>query len=156
MEERFYRPVPKDLNNCFRDWEKFYRKPPTGQAAKKLKSKPTDFTNVIDFSDLDNNTSENRNRIIDLSDTIRSSQVEDDRIPVITKFYGLEGVPGFLFIPNPFTPDQQQFWTKKCVREYTVNNPTNVVNIQMINWRKEHENYTEEEEREYERVSIIH
>jgi len=43
--------------------------------------------------------------------------------------YELEKVPGLYFIPNPFTPEQQKFWIKKCIKEYTVGNPTNISNL---------------------------
>lgn len=150
---RYYRPVPKDLNNCFRDTEKFYRKPPTGRAAKQLNSKPTDFTNVIDLCDLKNNTPENRELIIDMKDMIKDKTVNDLNVPQITQFYAIKSIPGFLFIPNPFTPEQQIYWTNRCVKKYTIGNPTNITNLKMVKWREnKKDQYTEEEESEYEKV----
>uniref|UniRef100_A0A6B2LCC8 Fe2OG dioxygenase domain-containing protein n=1 Tax=Arcella intermedia TaxID=1963864 RepID=A0A6B2LCC8_9EUKA len=33
------------------------------------------------------------------------------------------------FIPNPFTMEQQKYWIKKCIQEYTLGNPTNISNL---------------------------
>ena len=154
-EDRYYRPVPDTLNNIFRNWEKFYRKPPSGTAVKKIGLKVTDFSDVVDFTNLDNNTGENRTRIIDMSEDIFPVECMNDMVPEIKKFYGIEGVPGLLVIPNPFTAEQQIYWTDRLVRKYTLHNPTNVVNVKMINWRKEKENqFTPEEEEEIEKVII--
>ncbi|XP_006864825.1 PREDICTED: alkylated DNA repair protein alkB homolog 1 [Chrysochloris asiatica] len=32
--------------------------------------------------------------------------------------YGLEGYPGFIFIPNPFLPGYQWHWVKQCLKLY--------------------------------------
>ncbi|XP_004610345.1 nucleic acid dioxygenase ALKBH1 [Sorex araneus] len=32
--------------------------------------------------------------------------------------YGLEGYPGFIFIPNPFLPGYQWHWVKQCLKSY--------------------------------------
>ena len=33
--------------------------------------------------------------------------------------YGLEGYPGFIFIPNPFLPGCQRHWVKQCLKLYS-------------------------------------
>lgn len=33
--------------------------------------------------------------------------------------YGLEGYPGFIFIPNPFLPGCQRHWIKQCLKLYS-------------------------------------
>ncbi|XP_070449389.1 nucleic acid dioxygenase ALKBH1 isoform X2 [Equus przewalskii] len=33
--------------------------------------------------------------------------------------YGLEGYPGFIFIPNPFLPGYQWHWVKQCLKLYS-------------------------------------
>ncbi|XP_038618744.1 nucleic acid dioxygenase ALKBH1 [Tachyglossus aculeatus] len=33
--------------------------------------------------------------------------------------YGLEGYPGFIFIPNPFLPGYQRHWVKQCLKLYS-------------------------------------
>ncbi|XP_075387978.1 nucleic acid dioxygenase ALKBH1 isoform X2 [Tenrec ecaudatus] len=39
--------------------------------------------------------------------------------PVSTwRAYGLEGYPGFIFIPNPFLPGYQWHWVKQCLKFY--------------------------------------
>ncbi|XP_074145984.1 nucleic acid dioxygenase ALKBH1 isoform X1 [Sminthopsis crassicaudata] len=35
------------------------------------------------------------------------------------KAYGLEGYPGFIFIPNPFLPGYQRHWVKQCLKLYS-------------------------------------
>ncbi|XP_029854871.1 nucleic acid dioxygenase ALKBH1 isoform X1 [Aquila chrysaetos chrysaetos] len=34
------------------------------------------------------------------------------------KAYGLNGYPGFIFIPNPFLPGCQRHWVKQCLKVY--------------------------------------
>jgi len=47
----------------------------------------------------------------------------------------------FFFIPNPFTPAQQKYWIERCIKHYTVGNPTNISNLNhgelWSEWKKE-------------------
>ena len=164
MEERFYKPVPKELNNVFRQVEKLYRRPPTGRAAKRSKNiKQTDFTNVIDFSNFQENSPENIENIIDISDRL-IPMLDDHKIenvPNVIKAYALANIPGFYFIPNPFKDQEQVYWIRRCVRDYTIGNPTNISNLKMIEYRKQKcvdiflPTYTDDkEDNEYEKVTF--
>ncbi|XP_075281863.1 nucleic acid dioxygenase ALKBH1 isoform X2 [Opisthocomus hoazin] len=45
------------------------------------------------------------------------------------KAYGLNGYPGFIFIPNPFLPGCQRHWVKQCLKLYT--QKPNVCNLDL-------------------------
>jgi len=133
--QRFYKPVPQELDNVFRNVEKYYKRPPAGAAGKRIK-KTQDFSQVLDFADISNNSPENLSQIIDISQQLLPTQFQGENLPVATKAYTIRQVPGLIFIPNPFTPAQQCYWVKRCVKDFTVNNPTNLSNLKMIQYRK--------------------
>jgi len=112
----------------FRLVERFYRLKgnTTKNPRKKLKTVGTDFSNVLDLTNIENNTPENKALI--------SVQKLDK--PCTSKFFSpiqavttISSLPGLLFIPCPFSTDQQKYWINKCTKEYTVGNPTNVSNL---------------------------
>jgi hypothetical protein len=62
--------------------------------------------------------------------------VKADFVPVASSMfeevkdvYTLKSVPGFYVIPNPFTPDQQKHWIKRCLKDFPIGNPTNISNL---------------------------
>lgn len=119
-----------DGGGAFRAAEKRYAG--RGAPGKRKPHRPTvDLSNVLDFSNLDANTAENRAQIVEV-------QVKDEGRPPSAyfsakpKMYAVKSVEGLYFIPNPFTADQQRYWVRRCVKDFTIGNPTNVSNLEAI------------------------
>ncbi|XP_004698794.1 nucleic acid dioxygenase ALKBH1 [Echinops telfairi] len=63
--------------------------------------------------------------------------------PVSTwRAYGLEGYPGFIFIPNPFLPGYQWHWVKQCLKFYP--QKPNVCNLDKHMAREENQDVWEQ------------
>lgn len=99
------------------------------------------FTRVIDFSNLERNTPENLKLINSVSIPCSLPSQGYEYLPKIEKAYTLTNHPGLfinsfgkskglVFIPNPFTPEQQRYWIARSVLGFTVNNPTNISVLQ--------------------------
>nr|XP_045010551.1 nucleic acid dioxygenase ALKBH1 isoform X3 [Jaculus jaculus] len=56
--------------------------------------------------------------------------------------YGLEGYPGFIFIPNPFLPGYQWHWVKQCLKLYS--QKPNVCNLDKHMTKEETQNLWEQ------------
>lgn len=96
--------------NAFRLEEKKYK---TYRTKKKLKE--SDLSNVIDFDNLELNTSYNKKKINKTSMNFREKSI-----------YSLEGYDGFFFIPNASSNDEQIHWYLKAGKEYLLENPSNL------------------------------
>eukprot|EP01125_Pyxidicula_operculata_P018766 TRINITY_DN6704_c0_g1_i1.p1 TRINITY_DN6704_c0_g1~~TRINITY_DN6704_c0_g1_i1.p1 ORF type:complete len:309 (-),score=37.47 TRINITY_DN6704_c0_g1_i1:11-937(-) len=124
--------------NKFRDVEKKYRVAMEKGRKNRVKEKTTDFTGVIDFTYLDHNSEENK-KLINVHDV---KEVNSKYFGNIKKIYSVSRVPGLYFIPNPFTAEQQRFWIHKCLKCYTIGNPTNLSNLNKTpywdSWQQEH------------------
>ena len=142
---RFYRPVPEGEVNAFREAEKRYRRPPTGQAAKRGGVRVTDWSEVMDFDALEGNSEANKARM-------KRREVVVGGRPLVRAYYTIDDLPGFVFIPNPFTDEEQVHWAEKCAKEYPLGNPTNVSNLLTAKWREEHPDASEEETDQAEKV----
>ncbi|XP_017506087.1 nucleic acid dioxygenase ALKBH1 [Manis javanica] len=103
--------------DAFRKLFRFYRQSRPGTA---------DLGGVIDFSE----THAARGTAPDAHKVVRSqlsvSAVSDRDayragLQPVSKWraYGLEGYPGFIFIPNPFLPGYQWHWVKQCLKLYS-------------------------------------
>lgn len=121
--------------NVFRLTEKrFQGKTGSGEGQQKRRRKrkeaqPTEeptlpWEEVIDFHNLEANSHSNRSLIIE-QDVHPDA---DNLAPRMTKIYTLADAPGFAFIPNPFTFDEQLHWADRCVREY-VEAPPGITNL---------------------------
>jgi len=83
----------------------------------------TDYSQVIDFSGIENGLVPDNVRVVECSNN------NSRFFAPVRKIYELTNVPGLYFIPNPFTGDQQKLWINKCIKEYTIGNPTNISNL---------------------------
>jgi len=83
-DEREEQPV----HNVFRQVEKFYRTPVVTK--RKQDQKYTDYTNIIDFTNLDHNSPENRGLIQEVTIQPKSSNY----FQPFTKAYTVASVPG--------------------------------------------------------------
>lgn len=96
---------------------------------KPRKNIPVDFSEypaLVDFSHLERLAPDLRSRVrlVEPKRVINSKYFGD-----IKEIYTFDDHKGFYVIPNPFTPEQQRYWVRRCVRELTVGNPTNVSNL---------------------------
>lgn len=119
----------KEINR-FREAEKYYAgKLPSQRINPRDKRKrdidPVDYTNVIDFTNIESNTEENKKLIVPVDINHKPSKYFEP----IKNAYALKNVEGLIFVPNPFTVEQQKFWVKQCITKYTVGNPTNISNL---------------------------
>jgi alkylated DNA repair protein alkB family protein 1 len=91
-----------------------------------------DLTHVVDFTYQDRNTEANREQIEEVSRDQLCEGFSSEYFDAGAKMYRYKGVEGLYFIPNPFTEAQQRYWIKRCVKDFSVGNPTNVSNLQAI------------------------
>jgi len=133
-------------NSVFRETEKLYRIPP--EPSKRERKKPgikkeTDFSNVIDFENIANNTPENRELIVpvELKVGVNSPFANVENL----RAYTLSNIPGLYFIPNPFSPQQQKYWIKRCLKDFTVGNQTNVSNLSRLSYAEQNPEVKEED-----------
>ncbi|CAI2174970.1 19639_t:CDS:2 [Funneliformis geosporum] len=110
---------------------------PFRDAERNFKSRlpPPDFSNVIDFYNLDQCNDELKNRIIKIElkvelgengesenlfgDYKELKEEEKDFIKGGRRTaYLFKDLPGFIFIPNPFTPKAQKHIIKRCLRDF--------------------------------------
>ncbi|EGG20871.1 alkylated DNA repair protein [Cavenderia fasciculata] len=101
-----------------------------GKVLPKDKRPPVDYSIVLDFSNLDKNTEENKALVIDYTDLVDKSDAGASEYyahPSTWRVYGIKDYPGFYFIPSPFTSSQQKKWVKDSLEQYAnVPNNTNI------------------------------
>ncbi|EGC35581.1 hypothetical protein DICPUDRAFT_55106 [Dictyostelium purpureum] len=111
-------------------------KTPLGKNIPKEKREPIDYSIVLDFHNIENNTPENRELIIDCTENVTSKEFEFNKDtefylhPKEWKVFGLKGYPGFYFIRSPFTPQQQKKWIKHGLEHYA--SPPNNNNLNLF------------------------
>ncbi|CAG8469313.1 7830_t:CDS:2 [Cetraspora pellucida] len=82
---------------------------------------------VIDFDNLENCLDEIKNKVIevelvtDLGEEYETlfGKCKDGEYIERKKAYLFKDLPGFIFIPNPFTPDAQKHVIKRCLKDFT-------------------------------------
>lgn len=87
---------------------------------------PTDYSGAIDFLHLENNSTSNQSLIQKIKLPVPCESLCHN---AFDEMYTLTNLPGFYFIPNPFTDNQQKYWITKCIKEYPIGNPTNISNL---------------------------
>lgn len=119
---------------AFRKAEKRYAGRVDVSAGQRRRKAPVevDLTNVVDFTYLDRNTEANLSQIEEVEVKALESGFSSPYFNAGAKMYRFLGVEGLYFIPNPFTESQQRYWIKRCVKEFSVGNPTNLSNLQAI------------------------
>ncbi|GAM17033.1 hypothetical protein SAMD00019534_002080 [Acytostelium subglobosum LB1] len=122
----------------------------TGKNIPKEKRKPIDYSSVLDYHNLDNNTPENRERILDFSGLVDQSTATESPYyahPATWRVYGLKDYPGFYFIPSPFSVQQQKKWIKDAIELYT--EPPNSTNLTLFHgdikqlWRNAQQEFSD-------------
>jgi hypothetical protein len=83
----------------------------------KKGSSSTNYSESIDFSDITKNTSSNQALI---SKVKLKQPCESPYHNSFDEIYTLENLPGFYFIPNPYTDEQQKYWITKCIKEFPI------------------------------------
>ncbi|CAG8450777.1 6123_t:CDS:2 [Cetraspora pellucida] len=99
----------------------------TNPNAEKSRLPPPDFSKVIDFDNLENCLDEIKNKVIevelatDLGEEYENlfGKCKDGAYIERKKAYLFKDLPGFIFIPNPFTPDAQKHVIKRCLKDFT-------------------------------------
>ncbi|KAI3656094.1 hypothetical protein MP638_000630 [Amoeboaphelidium occidentale] len=82
----------------------------------KNKNRRVDTADLIDFTNLENNTSENAALIHEVGTV---SLDHEYFVKAEHKVYELEGYKGLLYIPNPFNDQSQAMFSFKALKEYT-------------------------------------
>ncbi|XP_027700520.1 nucleic acid dioxygenase ALKBH1 [Vombatus ursinus] len=100
--------------DAFRKLFRFYRQSRPGTA---------DLGQVIDFSQA-SSTRDIGHKVFRSPLSVSSVSEQDAcraGLQPVNKWkaYGLEGYPGFIFIPNPFLPGYQRHWVKQCLKLYS-------------------------------------
>ncbi|CAG8499270.1 3770_t:CDS:2 [Diversispora eburnea] len=107
-------------------------KTPFRDAERNFKSRlpPPNFSNVIDFDNIDGCSVEIKNKIVqvDLSHDLGKEEYKelfgqfdeiDEKIDLNRKkAYLIRDFPGFIFIRNPFTPEAQKYVIKRCLKDF--------------------------------------
>ncbi|XP_036096416.1 nucleic acid dioxygenase ALKBH1 isoform X3 [Molossus molossus] len=103
--------------DAFRKLFRFYRQSRPGTA---------DLGGVIDFSaaQTTRGTGPGAHKVVRSQLSVSSVSDHDAHragLQPVSKWraYGLEGYPGFIFIPNPFLPGYQWHWVKQCLKLYS-------------------------------------
>ncbi|CAG8568010.1 10641_t:CDS:2, partial [Acaulospora morrowiae] len=101
---------------------------PFRDAERNFKSRlpPPDFSNVIDFSNIDKCREDIKSKIVevelkvDLGEEFEKLFGRFDGIENINrkKAYCIKDLPGFIFIQNPFTPEAQKYIIKRCLKDF--------------------------------------
>jgi len=99
--------------HAFRVAEKHYKA--YRQGGKKGGFKHTDFTHVVDFSNLESNSVASRAQIVDTGRQCRGKPI-----------HSLAGHEGFLFVPGALGAEEQLAWLQRAAGEYLINNPSNL------------------------------
>lgn len=81
----------------------------------KRKKPPPDFSEVIDF----NNPETFHGRVSDFPLRKYLHAGHGLRCSREWKVYQLLSCPGFIFIVNPFMKGAQNYWTKRCIEDFT-------------------------------------
>ncbi|KAI7866289.1 hypothetical protein BDF14DRAFT_1728736 [Spinellus fusiger] len=120
--------------------ETYINQTPFRHVERNFKSRASlpDFSHVIDF-DQGHDDPTQREQIIPLALTkdlraLSSLLGETDSTwnKRALDAYGLKDAPGFIFIPNPFTPHAQRHLVKKCLSQYTLPPSTNNLDTHYI------------------------
>src|SRR5690242_7670870 len=101
-----------DAPSAFRLSERQYR------FYKKRKGEPN-YSDVIDFCNIENNSPENLQQI-----QLESDNNQESTLP---KIYSLRNKPGFYFIPQALSIEDQAHWVHQCVSKYPA--PPNHTNL---------------------------
>lgn len=103
--------------DAFRKLFRFYRQSRPGTA---------DLGGVIDFSaaHVARGTGPGAHKVVKSQLSVSSVSDHDAYragLQPVSKWqaYGLQGYPGFIFIPNPFLPGYQWHWVKQCLKLYS-------------------------------------
>jgi alkylated DNA repair protein alkB homolog 1 len=111
---------PQSSISAFRQIEKLY----------KRQFPPPTYASVMYFHDLSLNTPENARRIHDVTGEFIGRWEALGRQMGQLKAFRISDRPGFLLIVNAFTIDEQKYWIRKCLDEYTKwDHPTNLSNM---------------------------
>jgi len=123
-----------DGGGAFRLAEKRYagRGEPGMSKRKRRCVDDTDLSHVVDFTHLERNTPENLAQIVEVPLQLKDGAVPSSFGAASPKLYAFKSMEGLYFMPNPFTEAQQRYWIKRCVKDYSVGNPTNLSNLQAI------------------------
>jgi alkylated DNA repair protein alkB family protein 1 len=81
----------------------------------KSKKPPPDFSEVINF----NNPDTFRGRVLEISLRSFPHAGHGLRCASEWKVYQLLSCPGFIFIVNPFLKGAQNYWTRRCIEDFT-------------------------------------
>ncbi len=98
-----------DDNKCladtaFRLEEKKYKlHKPTRVGKKLIPALETDFSDVLDFRNLDQNSQDNKKMIKQIGE----------------KMFRFEGLPGLVFLPNFLSEKEQKHWMSKSLNEFS-------------------------------------
>ena len=108
-----------------RQAEKKYRLPAKQTKAERKRNPhvPEDFTDVIDFSNLDANSVKNQEMIIKMEVANRFG------LPQEMNVFQLKGFDGFYFLEKCMHNEVQLEYAQKCVREFSRLPYTNLTNI---------------------------
>ncbi|KAF2072299.1 hypothetical protein CYY_006377 [Polysphondylium violaceum] len=108
------------VQKLFRQVSKY----PSGKNIPKEKRDPIDYSIVLDFHNIESNTKENQDLIIDCTANVTNTEFQFNKEteiyvhPSEWKVYGLKGFPGFYFIKSPFTTPQEKIWIKNALNQY--------------------------------------
>eukprot|EP01130_Rhizamoeba_saxonica_P011989 TRINITY_DN5012_c0_g1_i2.p1 TRINITY_DN5012_c0_g1~~TRINITY_DN5012_c0_g1_i2.p1 ORF type:complete len:304 (-),score=59.96 TRINITY_DN5012_c0_g1_i2:94-1005(-) len=115
--------------NVFRQTEKSFRKPGPVKGRNRRKQPPVeDFSSVIDFTNLENNSPEN----LDLIKQVPSTSFQSQYFGTFDTVYTIDlpHLQGLYFVPNPFSEDEQKYWVKRCLLDFPVGNHNNITNLE--------------------------
>eukprot|EP01127_Copromyxa_protea_P013687 TRINITY_DN3697_c0_g1_i1.p1 TRINITY_DN3697_c0_g1~~TRINITY_DN3697_c0_g1_i1.p1 ORF type:complete len:203 (-),score=31.78 TRINITY_DN3697_c0_g1_i1:31-564(-) len=101
--------------------------PQTGPKKRRTIPLPTDYSNVLDFTNLEGNLEANKEIIQKVT---LEKPFESKHFNNVTHYYSISTLPGLFFIPNPFTNNQQKHWIQTCIKEYPIGNPNNITNLE--------------------------
>ncbi|EXX51942.1 uncharacterized protein OCT59_023028 [Rhizophagus irregularis] len=111
---------------------------PFRDAERNFKSRlpPPNFDNVIDFYNLDLSSDEIKSKIVKIELKVELGKDDDEEKENIFGDYNelkeekeiikgerriayvVKDLPGFIFIPNPFTPEAQKNIIKRCLKDF--------------------------------------
>eukprot|EP01133_Synstelium_polycarpum_P002538 gene2538-2907_t len=125
--------TPSEYMKVQRQFRQQTKHPKTGRDIPKAKRPPVDYSSVLDFHNLDNNTQSNRALIIDHTDLVDKTNAPTSPFyahPSTWRVYGLVGYPGFYFIVSPFSSSQQKKWIADALEHYA--SPPNDTNLNLF------------------------
>ncbi|GAA5815660.1 hypothetical protein MFLAVUS_009173 [Mucor flavus] len=131
-QQKIWAREKREAEKKKQDAKTYVNQSPFRYCERNFKSKvgTPDFTNVIDFNNLESNTKENKDNIVpvQLTDDLRHiSTVFGQSDQPCREAYVLKNMPGLIIIPNAFTPQAQRSLIKKCLADYP--RPPNTSNL---------------------------